>query len=69
MKFVKKEYVKNYLGIKLNDTRTVTKFLWFPKTIGDTTIWLEKATWVETAKFNDYYDLEWVQSHWVVKIN
>lgn len=31
--------------------RTVTRFLWIPKTIGHETRWLETASWVE--KFVD----------------
>lgn len=32
----------------VGDTRTVTKFLWFPMTIGgDETRWFETTTWTE----------------------
>jgi len=31
----------------IGQTRVVTKFLWFPKTINKETRWLEKASWTE----------------------
>lgn len=47
--------MRSYRRIRLRtvpfETRIITRFLWFPKTIGCETRWLETATWEE----------EWIQ--------
>lgn len=45
------------------ENRIRQKFLWFPKTIGNTTVWLEKARWMEIFKRgvmnNSWYPVNW----------
>lgn len=54
---------------KLGDTRRFSRFLWFPKTIGRETRWLERAEWEELYCEGRYvYAIplrEWWPSHWV----
>lgn len=48
--------------------RTRTGFLWFPKTIGDETRWLETAEWEERHHVYHGYDgMErwWEETQWV----
>ena len=42
-----------------HETRTITKFLLFPKTINDETRWLERTSYVQW--WNDY---RWCDSRW-----
>jgi hypothetical protein len=44
------------------ETRTVTKFLWFPKEIHKEGRWLEKASWVEKfhTQINDWNPVKWL---------
>lgn len=42
------------------DTRTITKFLFFPKTINNELRWLETATWVE-AYIEKYTTRGWLR--------
>lgn len=44
MKWKQKEYKNREM---MGQKRTVTKFLWFPKTLNSETRWLEVATWSE----------------------
>jgi hypothetical protein len=54
---------------KKGDTRTVTRFLWSPFTVGYETRWLERATWTEEARlFRGRFGLEhwdWDRVAWV----
>lgn len=52
--------------IPIGTVRTVTKFLWFPKTLGYTTKWLETATWKERREdeydgFDYWAGIKWVE--------
>lgn len=53
-------YDSHYPG----ERRIVTKFLWFPKRIGNEERWLEKASWVEKYIFhwdgNDWFAVDWL---------
>ena len=48
-----------------NDTRTVTKFLWFPKIIHGETRWLEKVTYVERYTLTANCPGWWSSVKWV----
>lgn len=49
-----------------DDIQTVTKFLFFPKTIGNELRWLERATWKRKYTLAEgmgfWNDEEWVNS-------
>lgn len=53
---------------KAGDTRVITKFLWFPKTLGEERRWLEKASIKQ--RLNVYTGmmrirgLEWADEKW-----
>lgn len=43
--------------------RKKTRFLWFPKVIGQQARWLERATWEEQlCVYSDYW---WVPTRWI----
>lgn len=46
------------------ESRTITKFLFFPMTIGSETRWLETATWFEVYWKNVGCG-EWVHGGWI----
>lgn len=55
----------------VGDTRTISKFLWFPLTIGNETRWFETTTWTErytnVAVFRDIVpesDHIWIPIYW-----
>ena len=54
---------------KKGETRTVTRFLWFPKRIGRETRWLEVASWTERAsvfeRMEGGVDWVWMTDSWV----
>ena len=52
---------------KIGEHRSVSGFLWTPKTIGDETRWLERASWTEqyvTVGSGYAYWREWRASEW-----
>lgn len=50
-------------GIKIGKIRTITKFLWVPRTIESETRWLEHATWTEKVT---YLRSNHGEGHWKV---
>lgn len=51
---------------KNGDTREVTKFLWFPKTIDNETRWLERTTWIQEYVVTTGWDIPnfWMDRTW-----
>ncbi len=57
---------------KIGDTREVTKFLLWPKTIRGEWRWLERAKWQEKLtpcvgfhRYGPFNDSEWVSDCWI----
>ena len=52
---------------ELGKTRTITKFLIFPKTINGETRWLEKVTYTQVVVYNILHDtgIKWKDCKWV----
>lgn len=44
--------------LQWSDFKTITKFLWFPKTINGETKWFKTASWQEqfVEEFDEFYD-------------
>ena len=51
---------------RLGESRTMRKFLLFPKTINSETRWLETATWVEMYTPGDFGIISWTDVRWGV---
>ena len=52
---------------KLGDTRIKSRFLLFPKTIDNTTRWLERASWKELYDdniYNEFFSPFWSAIEW-----
>lgn len=49
------------------DTRVRKGFLWFPRTIGRETRWLEKAVWEEHFWTTPDHDRVWLNVRWLTE--
>lgn len=50
---------------QVGDKRISSGFLWLPKTIGDETRWLEKATWEEECEGSFSLYCDWSSIKWL----
>lgn len=67
MKWISRDVKMRYKFYN-NETRTIEKFLLFPKTIGGKTRWLEKVKIKQKIEENDptdYFLYGWVDESWV----
>ena len=55
MRFKKKFSEKSRISPEHGDTRTVTRFMWIPKTLLGVTVWLEKAEIVQVYVADEDY--------------
>lgn len=42
-----------------------SKFLWFPKLIGDEYRWLERTAWLQHELWSAYSGWYWVDDRWI----